>query len=510
MLQEPLPYSSLLPHSPPAAAPSHTSLPPSSTLSEPTPPKQPALKTRRPHNKSRAGCSECKRRHTRCGEQRPRCDGCVRRRIPCIYPIGKPRNEYQPVPQSTGPKSGNYSAMLQALQNGTTSMSPTAQTDLSPTNLATHDRLSPSPWKAHNGENSHPPPTCISTSLPLQLPPFGGGRIGSFDMEDMAYWHQFITQTAETISMPWKDELPRLALTCDYLMHGILATGAIHLAFLDTSQKQKYELRANEHTDLALKPFQLATSKITSQNCNQVFGFSTLLMVLNYASYRGPEHLLPFSGSVGYGGLSNWIVCLRGCTLIYQQAKAQIAAGPLGFLVSQQSLEGIEKAGEADHEPDDAEKSLNLVKDLLKSTKVKARMTVAEIEDCTDAVDRLQKLLIAASQTNDLVTKKMIASMWPSIISETFLELVSEQQTTSLIIMAHYCLLLKQCESYWYMSHRAQDMFEAIRGSRHRSQWFMQPEFYPYIAHPLKIFSSGTQNGIQNGIQMDSLVGAST
>jgi hypothetical protein len=46
----------------------------------------------------------------------------------------------------------------------------------------------------------------------------GSGSLVQFDMEDMALWHQFITETSGTISKPWEREIPRLALSCDYLM----------------------------------------------------------------------------------------------------------------------------------------------------------------------------------------------------------------------------------------------------------------------------------------------------
>jgi len=332
-----------------------------------------------------------------------------------------------------------------------------------------------------------------------------------FDMDDMALWHQFITETAITISPAWERELPRLALTCDYLMHGILAMGALHLAFLYPQQRDKYEDLANQHQDLALRPFQSATSHITAENCNHVFGFSVLLMVFNYASFRSPEELLPFSGGVPYGGLSNWIVCLRGCSSIYQQAKSHIENGPLGFLVSQQSMSAIENAGKIECPPDDDDKSLEyLTKHLLNSDRIKASTTIEELEAYTDAIIRLRKLLVGSSQVTDLGFRKMMSSMWPTVISETYLRLLSQQQPLALIIMAHYCLLVKKCEAYWYMSMRAFDMFEAIRRSRGPdvrsqpcpnhlfrqltndaySQWFLSEEWFPYIEHPLRVFDS--------------------
>lgn len=41
--------------------------------------------TRRSHNKSKRGCSTCKRRHIRCDENVPRCFNCAKGDRPCVY-----------------------------------------------------------------------------------------------------------------------------------------------------------------------------------------------------------------------------------------------------------------------------------------------------------------------------------------------------------------------------------------------------------------------------------------
>jgi len=286
-------------------------------------------------------------------------------------------------------------------------------------------------------------------------------------MDDMALWHHFSTETASTIYPSWKQEFPRLALTCDYLMHGVLATGALHLAYLCPQQREKYEDLANQHQDLALRPFQDATSHMTADNCNHVFGFSILVMVFNYASFRSPDDLLPFSGCVPYGGLSNWISCLRGCSFIYQQAKVHIENGPFGFIISHQHLYALDNARQNEEGlPHDDDKSLEyLTKHLLNSDKIKSSTTVEDVDAYTDAINILRKLL-AGSQVGDLGYRKMMSSAWPTLVSETYLRLLSQQQPLALIIMAHYCLLVKKCEDCWYIAARGFEMFEAIRQSR--------------------------------------------
>jgi hypothetical protein len=239
------------------------------------------------------------------------------------------------------------------------------------------------------------------------------------------------------MSGPWMTELPKIALSCDYLTHGMMSTAALHLAYLRPGQLERYQLLSVQHQDVALGPFQIAMSNITTENCNQVFGFSLLLMVSHFASFRAPEFFFP-SPVAGNNGLSDWVIWHRGCQTILNQARESI----------------------------------------------KASTTVAELEAYKDATTRLRRLLKASSQTEDSVIRRAFASIWPVVISDTFIQLLSQLQPLALVIMAHYCLLIKNCHSCWYMEHRAYHMFDAVKRN-------LSEEWTIYIEHPLRVLGAG-------------------
>ena len=79
---------------------------------------------RRKHQKSRRGCTTCKRRHIRCDEGDPQCQNCVIHRSTCSYPEAhswassavKP-----PTPEHTRfvpPSSAGYETMESAINAG--------------------------------------------------------------------------------------------------------------------------------------------------------------------------------------------------------------------------------------------------------------------------------------------------------------------------------------------------------------------------------------------------------
>ena len=117
----------------------------------------------------------------------------------------------------------------------------------------------------------------------------------------------------------------------------ILFTAALHLSYLNPGQREKYEYLSTQHQNLAIGPFLRAMSSITSENCNQVFAFSVLIIIAQFAPSRSPNVMHPRPNVTLYKGPANWIVCLRGCASIFKQASSHINSGPLGRLIAQGS-----------------------------------------------------------------------------------------------------------------------------------------------------------------------------
>ena len=286
------------------------------------------------------------------------------------------------------------------------------------------------------------------------------------------------------MSGPWMTELPNIALSCDYLIHGMMSTAALHLAYLHPGQRERYQLLSVQHQDVALEPFQIAMSNVTTENCNQVFGFSLLLMVSHFVSFRASEFFFP-SPVTGNNGLSDWVIWHRGCQTILNQARASITSGPFASLIGEEQRAKIYAEAAKQLSGDENDKSLeNVLRYLDKSPSIKASMTVVEMEACKDATTRLRRLLKASSQTEDSVIRRAFASIWPVIISDVFIQLLSQFQPLALIIMAHYCLLIKNCHSCWYMEHRAYRMFDIVKQN-------LGEEWIIYIERPLRVFGAG-------------------
>jgi hypothetical protein len=297
------------------------------------------------------------------------------------------------------------------------------------------------------------------------------------------------------MSAHWESNLSPLAFSCDYLLHGILSTAALHLAYLCPDKRDKYNVLSARHYDIALPTFRKAISVITSENCHQVFGFSLLLIVSHFASFPSRDFL--FSEAVPNSSLSNWIVSLRGAQSIMKQARSYISSSPtLGPLTDWRKEIFSATAGGTQFVEDETDKSLMLLLDhLTSSPSMKNCTTIVEMETYISTTYQLRRLLTASAMTSDSLSRRAFSCIWPVIISDTFIRLLSEQRPPALAITAHYCLLLQKISDCWYMERRAYELFDIV-------QQGLDSEWSAYILYPRRIFVDcyASPGGIANSV----------
>lgn len=136
---------------------------------------------RRPHQKSRMGCANCKAGRIKCGEEKPQCRNCVKKRKTCQY-------------QSLKLESKGKRARV------------------SKEDAAVTKRVPPSPSAA---------PSEVSESFTLQ---------------DLRLFHHFLTIAHPSLPLGnesvWIRDIPQLIHVSDHLMHALLALGASHIRSL--------------------------------------------------------------------------------------------------------------------------------------------------------------------------------------------------------------------------------------------------------------------------------------
>ena len=264
-------------------------------------------------------------------------------------------------------------------------------------------------------------------------------------------------------------------------MHGVLSTAALHLAYLNPGQKDRYLFLSVQHQDIALGPFREAMSTITSENCNQVLAFSWIMIIAQFAPYRCPDSLPACRGAL-YRAPANWIECLRGCGTIIQQTASHIKCGLFGEILAHGShLYSLTDTTPLPTQSDDDRSLVFLSRDLLNLQRIKDSTTVLEMEAYVDSISLLRKLLAVSSlKASDSFSCRILCNIWPVKINERLIRMLYEGRPPALIITAHYCLLLQRCHSCWYMEHRALELLMTIQEN-------LAIEWASYLEHPLRV-----------------------
>jgi hypothetical protein len=264
-------------------------------------------------------------------------------------------------------------------------------------------------------------------------------------------------------------------------MHGIISIAALHFAYLNPHQRSRYELISATHQNIALPSYRVAASHITSENCDCVFAFSLLLIMSHFASSSPPNVSLFHPETAATNWPAQWIFWQRGCHAILKRARPYILKGPLGTLASGETM--IMCALERDYNlpGDENDQSLErLLQHINHSLSFKAFATAKDAETYVDAINKLRRLLAASCRSEDSLSCRTFASVWPAIIPDAFVGLLNELQPPALAIMAHYCLLLKNCQSCWYMARSAQELLRNV-GENLAREWTV------YIQRPLSV-----------------------
>ncbi|KAK0118392.1 hypothetical protein ONS95_012681 [Cadophora gregata] len=256
----------------------------------------------------------------------------------------------------------------------------------------------------------------------------------------MELWLHYIKYTSEATSVVCGGK-PELGLSCDYLLHGMLATAASHLAYLKPDHRAKYNLLSRQHQDLALGPFQQAMESITEENASFVFSYGILLVV---GSLSSSEIIPTQRGNEPSSRIADWVICIRGCRSVCLVAKSDIGGFPINELQ-------------------------------------KLRETFAFTVQGFNATLTVAMKIPSPNSVPQRMSNRLLLTLWPLTVTDAFVRLLSEMRPPALIIMAHYCLILRRGKDCWYMAESGLKIFQAI-------QHYLGEEWSAYVEYPRRVF----------------------
>ncbi|KAJ5106459.1 hypothetical protein N7456_003134 [Penicillium angulare] len=380
---------------------------------------------RRGHTKSRHGCQTCKTRRVKCDEQRPICGNCEERKDTCVYsgtgPFLFPGNRRRKRQNAHSPSEDPERRSSETLKNLHNDSSRAASSDETPAPVLQMDHF----------------------ELILQW---------------INHTHRLLARNEETRKV-WEIHVLQEGLKEPFLMHGVLALSALHLASLRQDNRRVMWLDlAIAHKNTALSMFSAQLQNIDLSNPKAMMTFASLAFAFSLAS------VLNVGGEEDGPSLSS-------LTDVFHMAR-----GVQAVMGTKQDF-----IRESNFAP------------LLSTARPDANIPM----DTLDALDQLEQLLVQCGQadtgfgapyyikeidsmrgllpfTYDQPTSMTMAGGWAIRLSQEYLEDLQSQKPLALVVLAHYCVFLHAARENWCISSWGRRVFLDIREH-------LDPGWHPHI-----------------------------
>jgi hypothetical protein len=238
----------------------------------------------------------------------------------------------------------------------------------------------------------------------------------------------------------------RIGLQHPFLLRGILAVSAAHLAYLSSSTKSKYLLQSSAHVDVALQEFRRQLLRLEEGHVLPLFPLASLLVVQNLAAANlqsNSDHIEAFLSCAHLVKGVSTVLNARWDVFEHCELSPLISAA----MMQQEDVEISEFA-----------LLHNAVRDRMQEDAETDRSA------CLNAIYGLQSVLHCQQDHPQEKSGLAILLMWPLKLHPRFVEMLSERLPMALIILAHMVVILKSVNQVWWLSGWGARLLEAITG----------------------------------------------
>ncbi|PYI01445.1 hypothetical protein BO78DRAFT_267512, partial [Aspergillus sclerotiicarbonarius CBS 121057] len=367
--------------------------------------------------KSRHGCSQCKRRSVKCDEKRPQCSNCEKRQVHCHYATPGPWLWAQPG--------------------------------------SCHDSTTATPEATMSQEQGVPSQrgNQIATQYTSHRAPSSASEFNTQHLILLLNWS---TSTCHSIarndadSPVWQSVVPRRALSCPLLLHGLFAVSALHLALSSHchgNEQQALVEDAQCHQSEAIKMFTEITDSWGPSEHRASFALSSLLIGSAFAFPLAVARQ-PQTKASPLDELIEVFMLIR---------RMMNFSTPTIDAIQNSDLAGLLFVEDVQLSP--SESSQLAIEALHKLLNATCLPGLGNCQVLADAINCLEELLGQLDSAVEMVSRSFI---WVCEVPAAFLDLLQEYNPLALVILAHYCVVLHQLRKRWWISSWGKRVLDVI------------------------------------------------
>lgn len=335
-----------------------------------------------------------------CDEIRPKCSNCSNRQSDCEY--------------------SSSSSLLWA-NDGPSPRQSSSRSNFEETSTA--DLASASPFGIL-GRLSEDVAAAPSTSLNMM------------DLELLLQWcnstHKSLTRGPRLDSI-WRYLVTEEALSQPFLMHGLLALSALHLARTKRDNSATYISTAVAHQNQALALFRERLDDINPSNAKAMFAFSSIVVVYAFSSTQ-PSDSSDLSTSLD--DLCQVLVLARGVQEVINKASSSLWESSFRPILRVDSY--------TPYLPDSARSALEQLREANR---------VCGTQDATHDTASYGQVIDNLSEEFSAVhggfMSISVAGRWAIRVKPKYMESLRERRPLALVILVYYCALLHYLRQNW-------------------------------------------------------------
>ncbi|KAA8621008.1 hypothetical protein PtrSN002B_000411 [Pyrenophora tritici-repentis] len=294
------------------------------------------------------------------------------------------------------------------------------------------------------------------------LPEFGplvtnGASAGpdlTLNVPQMRLLHHWITITAKSLAAHTNAEdvfantFIQISFGHSYLLQSALSLSALHMSRLvDSEEAQEYSYQAEKYREAALDNFQTTVRDIDESNYKAVLLFAgTLFPHACAASISAGDDL-----EHAFSNIVSNIVLTRGMRPMVTRFYEMMKKSDLGRIIP-------EDVKDIDWQTEEQPPSTELVR-LRKFSEIVHHVYPPDIVDAYGFACHVLELVFQVAANSPRPPSDALLKIWIHLISDRYVELLSEKQPGSLIIFAHFAVMMhRAAKHYWYLEGVAEQI----------------------------------------------------
>ena len=259
----------------------------------------------------------------------------------------------------------------------------------------------------------------------------------------------------------WRFYIPQQAFKHSFLLHGLLAFTALHLAYLKPHDSPRYLSLGDKHQAIALESFQSILSSNADPDPDMADALFALSATLSLSS-MARSCALSANTTMNMDDIAELFIMTKGIQNMIRLSSEHIRRGPMATMLEYQTR------------PEGTETELPLPVSVhfeaLRQILVMYGLDPEALEDCQSALTQLEEIyknIIDFAPVVDIEIGDI--SRWQVHVSMGYVRLIQVRNQPALIILAYYAAAITAIHTAWYIHNWAEYALRGISQSLNNS-----------------------------------------